>query len=508
MAPKAKAKVKAKAKAGGGVRHRRPAALAGGRRGGAPVAPGAGGRVRRRGGAHSWNAGRECALHDVRLEDFKVGQILEISDGIYYGEKMKVCGKLVKLEMSEGDHFHLFLRLLGTTSEALLKVFTSGPTELFVIHRCSPECKQEETGDRYVHGRRGRLVLDLDAEDGWMRNLETVVELPPERDDLRDLRDREKALAGSAKDPKEDKKEESCASSSQSSRKKDKRKKTKKKKDKSKEGEKTKKKEKEKKDAKLDGRHALQASIKEPEALFGGTGLSATEKVRRRVIHRAKKFVKKKKDKSSSSSTSSSEGSSSHEEDAIQDGVFVETSRARGVFERYPGVLTEQSLRAMRTTLLQEIGEDPVTLGIKPIAVAYYRQQLVKKLNGPASREALTLCMAMDLLLRGRACQAMDVLAQRLKSVEAVSSGAHWQVAQRMEVTPPDLALIAQPGELRGAQKESYEDSRTLWLASNPGGGKDKNKKGPKGDPRKGDGKKDTKDNPKGKGQGDKKDAK
>lgn len=186
----------------------------------------------------------------------------------------------------------------------------------------------------------------------------------------------------------------------------------------------------------------------------------------------------------------------------------METSRARGVFERYPGVLTEQSLRAMRTTLLQEIGEDPVTLGIKPIAVAYFRQQLARKLNGPASREALTLCMTMDLLLRGRACQAMDVVAQRLKSVEAVSSGTHWQVAQRMEVTPPDLALIAQPGELRGAQKESYEDSRTLWLASNPGGGKDKSKKGPKGDPRKGDGKKDTKDNPKGKGQGDKKDSK
>ena len=228
-------------------------------------------------------------------------------------------------------------------------------------------------------------------------------------------------------------------------------KKTKKKKDRSKEREKAKKKEKEKKDAKLDGRHALQASIKEPEALFGGTGLSATEKVRRRVIHRAKKFVKKKKDKSSSSSTSSSEGSSSHQEDAIQDGVFVETSRARGVFERYPGVLTEQSLRAMRTTLLQEIGEDPVTLGIKPVAVAYFRQQLARKLNGPAGREALTLCMAMDLLLRGRACQAMDVLAQRLKSVEAVSSGTHWQVAQRMEVTPPDLALIAQPGRASGS---------------------------------------------------------
>lgn len=506
MAPKAKAKVKAKAKAGGGVRHRRPAALAGGRRGGAPVVPGAGGRVRRRGGAHSWNAGRECALHEVRLEDFKVGQILEISDGIYYGEKMRVCGKLVKLEMYEGDHFHLFLRLLGTTSEALLKVFSSGPTELFVIHRCSPECKQEETGDRYVHGRRGRLVLDLDAEDGWMRNLETVVELPPERDDLRDLRDREKALAGSARDPKEDKKEESCASSSQSSRKKDKKKKTKKKKGRSKEREKAKKKEKEKKDAKLDGRHALQASIKEPEALFWrhGTqchregeekGDSSCQEVRQEEEGQKQLFIDVKQ-------------RGKQQQDAIQDGVFVETSRARGVFERYPGVLTEQSLRAMRTTLLQEIGEDPVTLGIKPIAVAYFRQQLARKLNGPASREALTLCMTMDLLLRGRACQAMDVVAQRLKSVEAVSSGTHWQVAQRMEVTPPDLALIAQPGELRGAQKESYEDSRTLWLASNPGGGKDKSKKGPKGDPRKGDGKKDTKDNPKGKGQGDKKDSK
>ena len=157
MAPKAKAKVKAKAKAGGGVRHRRPAALAGGRRGGAPVVPGAGGRVRRRGGAHSWNAGRECALHEVRLEDFKVGQILEISDGIYYGGKDKGVWKTGEV----GD----------VRGRSLSPVFASpgdhirGPSESFLIRSNGTVCDPSMLS-RVQTRREREIVTSTGGEDG------------------------------------------------------------------------------------------------------------------------------------------------------------------------------------------------------------------------------------------------------------------------------------------------------------------------------------------------------
>ena len=78
-----------------------------------------------------------------------------------------------------------------------------------------------------------------------------------------------------------------------------------------------------------DGRHPSLAVQKELGPLFSGTGLDPKEKVRRRVLKRAQKYIKKKKSKSSSSSSSSEEEKSSSEDvletEGINDGLYAET---------------------------------------------------------------------------------------------------------------------------------------------------------------------------------------
>ena len=129
-----------------------------------------------------------------------------------------------------------------------------------------------------------------------------------------------------------------------------------------------------------------------------------------------------------------------------------------------------------RGTSLSSIGHDafqpPARSGspseggsLEPIALMYMRQHLVKKANGPALREILTLSIAVDQLLNSRPARALDTLLQRLKSVEAGLNGAHWSVAQKLEVGPTENLMLTAQEELSSAQKEAYTDARTKMLA-------------------------------------------
>ena len=141
MAPKAKARL------GGGMR--RPAGIV-------PVR-------RRPAAAHavdvavSLKEGREIAMEDLRFEDLETGQVLEIGECHYYGEKTQVCGTLSKVEM-EGGHIHLHMKLCGTTSESILKMHYQDTRKDFVVHKCPKDCGLLESGDRYIHGKKVRLV--------------------------------------------------------------------------------------------------------------------------------------------------------------------------------------------------------------------------------------------------------------------------------------------------------------------------------------------------------------
>ena len=101
----------------------------------------------------------------------------------------------------------------------------------------------------------------------------------------------------------------------------------------------------------------------------------------------------------------------------------------------------------------------------------YYRQQLYGKVSPPVARELITLATCADQLLKGKVANCVDVLLQRFKSIEATAGGTHWSVAQRMEVPLAEAAQVAQKGEIKNAQRDNYEESRTMWLASLPSTG-------------------------------------
>ena len=91
---------------------------------------------------------------------------------------------------------------------------------------------------------------------------------------------------------------------------------------------------------------------------------------------------------------------------------------------------------------------------------------MAPRLQGAPSREALTLCFAIDLILQGRVAESADCLVQRLKSIELVSQGAAWQIAQRLVVLPPERPVLSTRSEAKEAIREQKEESKTKSEAS------------------------------------------
>lgn len=457
-----------------------------------------------------WNLGREVNLGDVSVEELEVTSKLIITEGYYFAAPVKVAGEVQRVELAGGQR-HLWMRVTGTDSEELLKIATLNPKEPFCVHLCPLGCGLHESGERYLHGKKGKKVVDFVLEDAWTTNLTSagaVVEAP--RDELEELRRRGEGVEPLKEKPKnEENKKRPRPSSSRSSvaeAKKSKRRKKKKKKG-----------AEDEEKVVDDGRHPVRSSQKEVKALFAGTGLDSREKIRKRVTKRAKQYIRRKgrkKDSSSSSSSKTTSSSLEAEEEQVE-GLFSESSKAKGISERFPGTLCYQSMMAMKEGLLTEAGEDLEKGLQRPVAMLYYRAHLQRKASGAANREVLTLCSSLDHLLRGRAAQCADILSQRLKSVEASLNGSHWAIAQRMEVPGVDQYSIAQRTELENAQKESYLESKTRYLAAGPGakdGEKGKGKGGKKGDPKGGHGGygkdgKHGKENPRGDHKEKKKDA-
>ena len=79
-------------------------------------------------------------------------------------------------------------------------------------------------------------------------------------------------------------------------------------------------------------------------------------------------------------------------------------------------------------------------VGMNAIAVRFYRQVLKDRMTAVMSREASNLSTIVDCLLTSQAALAVDMAVQRLKSLEAIASGASWMIAQRCEIVPSDMA--------------------------------------------------------------------
>ena len=459
--PAAKAKPKARV---GRVRIRRPAMR---RNGGAVKTP-----------EEKWRDKEEIPSEHVKVEDLGRGAKVVVTAGHYFHRGCKIAGEVAGLEVLGGE-VYMQMRLSGTNDEGILRVQSTSPETTFRVHKCPADCNREESSDNLVHAEKMRAMKAHGEEEDWTLNLDKVL---PAEDELAALRMRaDAARAGmplnAGPDPKEDEKKD----------KKEKKKKKKEKKEKKAKGD-----DSDQPEIAMDGSRSRQASRKKQSHLFGGTGLDPDLKVRSKAARAAKRFLKKKGTKSSSSSSSSS--GSAEEDPTLQEeeDIFAEGSKTKAVADSFPGVLSAQTLTFMRSTLLQDIGSADAPRVLKDVVVAYLKQNLQRKISGPQMREMLTLATTADLLLRGNPSKAMDVVLQRFKSCESAIAGAHWTVAQGLELLPMEGVTATPAMELQQAKKRAFQDAKLRWEASGQDG-RPKGGKGQKGnqyerqDPKKGD---------------------
>jgi hypothetical protein len=404
---------------------------------------------------------------------------LVVTEGTYYHRRVTLAGKVNSVTVS-GGATTAKMALTGTGDEELLKFHTSHPGVEIRAHVCGAECNKEEAAEDLVHIQVGRKMREEGAEEPWVTNLMKVAAPEDDGDELALIRAR---VGGGPRGeaPGKDRADEAKdlrALELSPARKRKEKKERKKEKQKEKRAKKRNRRESATEDSgkteepiRLDGSRARQACQKKARLLFAGTGLDPKDRVRNKVARKARQHLKKRTEKnSSSSSQDGSHTSSSAGPEDVEESIFEEGSKVRVIAEHFPGALSSQALRSMRSTLLQEIGSEDRPNTLQPVAVAYYRQQLQRRAGGPTARELMTLCHSVDQLLKGKASSAMDVMIQRIKSIEQSLAGSHWSVSQRQEVLPADTATLTALPEASAAQKEIYQEAKNKWFSAFPEG--------------------------------------
>ena len=199
---------------------------------------------------------------------------------------------------------------------------------------------------------------------------------------------------------------------------------------------------------------------------FKGTGLDPKRSLRK-LLKKAKcqREGAKHRHSSSESSSNSSRSRGSSSSRAFEGGELAER-----VARAAPGALTRETLRVMKD-VIGKVFEAPPEQGrtLVPLYHRYFHLRLKEHLRGPAEREALTLCQAVDCLLQGEVPEAADLLTQRLKSVEAsMLQGASPYVARRMELTGPSGPSLTSRKELELAGKRERQQLKIRNVATNP----------------------------------------
>jgi hypothetical protein len=228
-----------------------------------------------------------------------------------------------------------------------------------------------------------------------------------------------------------------------------------------------------------------------------------------------KKKKKKKKDRgpfgegvAMDLSDSSSDDGSSLGSDSESSSLFRGGSSSGGRSQHlrllsysrsHPGRLASRLMTRMASLLATDA--DPTKSTKKSCAVMYYLSILSPGFRAPASyrslREARLLCTVLDLMQNGQIRSAQDYLAQRLKAVEKSLHDGHWDLAQMIELVPPDGAGLLDRSEAWAAAKEVELSTKMAVLSAPPqawvhqnnhqahqgkgnykGKGKDKGKKG------------------------------
>ena len=456
---------------------RRPAARGGGalRRPAAAAPPGAP------------VGGPRALLGDLSVAELAKLQHLWIKKGVYFHKEVDVAGRLVGVRVDDGNIF-IDLEATGTKDAGLLKALTAKKSRRLSIHVCPPDCGNVLSDEYLVHGREFEQIDP--GHDPWYSNLLKVGhEDAGEADELASLR--AEALARGEVSPRE--------------------KRGKKKKDQKETEEKQEKKEKKRK-ASSDS-EVVEVGQKPLENVFGGTGLDPNAKSRRKFLKKARKVGKAKKKKKKSSSASSSSGgdtsSSSPSSKEMAGGLFSSERRLKTIWRKYPGALAATSVIEARHSLMTSQGllHDTEKKSMPPLALQYTRQQLSSNMSPPMLQEAVTVAACLDGLLLGKVAWTADILAQRLKSLEALSRGTHWSIARQLELIKADMQTITGEEEGRDAARAARDEEK-LKQSLSKGGDQRSSSKGKKGKESKGSGKSGADDSTKGKGAGGRKDSK
>ena len=144
-----------------------------------------------------------------------------------------------------------------------------------------------------------------------------------------------------------------------------------------------------------------------------------------------------------------------------QEELFLEEAQARYIARKCPGLLARYALKEAKKRLLSGLGEGSESPKPDPVFVRYYRQVFLQTgASFPMKREYLTLAMMLDSMLEGGILKSMDVAVQRLKAVEQISQGVPAQVANRLELIPPEMPTLASTEEARTAAQEHKREEK------------------------------------------------
>ena len=103
---------------------------------------------------------------------------------------------------------------------------------------------------------------------------------------------------------------------------------------------------------------------------------------------------------------------------------------------------------------------------LRPVATQWLLAVLftahpAKELAPRTTRELRTMCLAIDLLLKGQVEAALDVLLQRVKAVERSVSDSGWDVAKWFELIPTGDSLLIPRSEARAVQREHTAETES-----------------------------------------------
>ena len=406
---------------------------------------------------------------------YSKGEWLLINEAVYYQQKVALAVKVEKEELEEGKR-ELRCLLTGTKSEELLRFGTAQRPPFIRLHLCQATCPQLRENPDLVHVRKVRKIKPEDPKT-WENNLLDEGENTALQAEEAEWRRKEA----------EKKKKEDKSSSSASTKKKKKKKKKAKKKAREEKGERA-----SPERTRIGGRASAKKTL---QALYAGTGLDPKVSHRRKLSKKVKKALKKNRESTSSTSSSSSATTSEQEADML----LEDRSKVHRIASLGPGLLAALSVVQMKQFLTQVAGtgweQDEGTL--PPICSLYNRTYMATRLTGGVAREFSTLAWVGDLLLQARPSEALDVVLQRMKSIELTAAGTSWSTAQKLELVPPTDAQIGTRQEYQIARREAKLDSdvKGTYGGAEKGKskGKEKSQKGKekgKGKQKEGEGKK------------------